>query len=57
MPGLKALARHVCSVADTRPTPGERLPQWLNDVRADDLLGLHNFVAGPSETWLRSPQD
>lgn len=46
-PQLDALTRHVRSFADilTR-LQGERLPQWLNDIRADDLPRLHNFAAG-----------
>jgi hypothetical protein len=46
-PELDALTRHVRSFADmlTR-LKAERLPQWLNDVRADNLPRLHNFAAG-----------
>jgi transposase len=46
-PELDALARHVRSFADMLVRlQGERLPQWITDIQADDLPRLHNFAAG-----------
>ncbi|WP_207312381.1 transposase [Lentzea alba] len=45
-PELNALARHVRSFADMLVRlQGERLPQWINEIQADDLSRLHNFAA------------
>jgi transposase len=46
-PGLDALTRHVRSFAITlTERQGERLPQWLDAVRQDDLPSLHTLAAG-----------
>lgn len=46
-PELDALSGHVRSFADMLVhLRGERLPQWLADVQANDLPRLHNFAAG-----------
>ncbi|RSD16346.1 ISL3 family transposase [Amycolatopsis eburnea] len=46
-PELTALVEHVGTFADMLTTlQGERLGQWLVDVRGDDLPSLHNFAAG-----------
>jgi transposase len=46
-PELDALTRHVRSFADMLvQLQGERLPQWINDIHADNLPRLHNFATG-----------
>jgi hypothetical protein len=46
-PELDALTRHVRAFADMLVhLKGERLPQWINDIQADNLPKLHNFAAG-----------
>ncbi|MFJ9186440.1 transposase [Streptomyces anulatus] len=46
-PELEALTGHVRSFGQM-PTErqGERLPQWLDAVRRDNLPGLHSLAAG-----------
>ncbi|MFI6063309.1 ISL3 family transposase [Streptomyces sp. NPDC051286] len=46
-PELDALTRHVHSFATMlTERQGERLPEWLDAVRADDLPSLHTLAAG-----------
>ncbi|MER6075226.1 hypothetical protein ABT187_41850 [Streptomyces sp. NPDC001817] len=46
-PELDALTRHVRSFAVMlTERRGERLPEWLDAVRQDDLPGLHTLAAG-----------
>lgn len=46
-PELKALAGHVRSFAQIlTERQGERLPEWLDAVRRDDLPSLHTLAAG-----------
>nr|WP_248296136.1 transposase [Streptomyces sp. S1D4-11] len=46
-PELEALTRHVCSFAQIlTERQGQRLPEWLDAVRQDDLPGLHTLAAG-----------
>ncbi|MGW2101545.1 ISL3 family transposase [Streptomyces olivaceoviridis] len=46
-PELDALTGHVRSFAQMlTERQGERLPQWLDAVRQDDLSSLHTLVAG-----------
>lgn len=46
-PELDALTRHVRSFAAMLPgRQGERLPDWLDAVRQDDLPSLHTLAAG-----------
>ncbi|MFI6857946.1 transposase [Streptomyces sp. NPDC050416] len=46
-PELKALAGHVRSFAQIlTERQGQRLPEWLDAVRQDDLPGLHTLVVG-----------
>ncbi|MFE1383517.1 hypothetical protein ACFW6S_31680 [Streptomyces sp. NPDC058740] len=46
-PELDALTGHVRSFAQMlTERQGERLPQWLDAVRQDDLPSLHNGRAG-----------
>ncbi|MEV4997047.1 ISL3 family transposase [Streptomyces niveus] len=46
-PELNALTGHVRSFAQMlMKRQGERLPQWLDDVRQDDLPSLHTLAAG-----------
>ncbi|MFI2765241.1 hypothetical protein ACH5A3_41530 [Streptomyces echinatus] len=46
-PELDALTRHVRSFATTlTERKGERLPDWLDAVRQDDLPSLHTLAAG-----------
>ncbi|MFE2143204.1 ISL3 family transposase [Streptomyces sp. NPDC059456] len=46
-PELDALARHVRSFGQMlSERQGERLPQWLDAVRQDNLPGLHTLAAG-----------
>lgn len=45
-PELEALTGHVRSFAQIlTERQGERLPQWLDAVRQDDLPGLHHTLA------------
>ncbi|WP_304414220.1 transposase [Kitasatospora sp. NRRL B-11411] len=47
MPELDALTRHVRSFAVMlTERQGERLPEWLDAVRQDDLPNLHTLAAG-----------
>ncbi|MCX4406458.1 MULTISPECIES: transposase [unclassified Streptomyces] len=46
-PELEALTRHVRSFAQIlTERQGQRLPEWLDAVRQDDLPGLHTLAAG-----------
>ncbi|WP_461091580.1 ISL3 family transposase [Streptomyces incanus] len=46
-PELDALARHVRSFARIlTELEGQRLPEWLDAVRNDELPGLHTLAAG-----------
>ncbi|MEU9230753.1 transposase [Streptomyces massasporeus] len=46
-PELDALTRHVRSFAVMlTDRQGERLPDWLDTVRQDDLPSLHTLAAG-----------
>ncbi|MER5853564.1 ISL3 family transposase [Streptomyces sp. NPDC002012] len=46
-PELDALTRHVRSFATMlTDRQGERLPEWLDAVRQDDLRSLHTLAAG-----------
>ncbi|MCP3770711.1 MULTISPECIES: transposase [unclassified Streptomyces] len=46
-PELDALTSHVRSFGQMlTERQGERLPQWLDAVRRDDLSGLHTLAAG-----------
>ncbi|MFG2636763.1 transposase [Streptomyces sp. NPDC048362] len=46
-PDLEALAGHVRSFAQILTgRQGQRLPEWLDAVRQDDLPGLHTLAAG-----------
>ncbi|WP_256215554.1 transposase [Streptomyces sp. Ag109_O5-10] len=46
-PELDALTRHVRSFAVMlTERRGERLPEWLDAVRQDDLPSLHTLAAG-----------
>lgn len=46
-PELRALTRHVRTFGTMlTQLHGNQLPQWIKDVRADDLPGLHTFVNG-----------
>jgi transposase len=46
-PELDALTGHVRSFAQMlSERQGERLPQWLDAVRQDDLPSLHTLAAG-----------
>nr|WP_225634599.1 transposase [Streptomyces solaniscabiei] len=46
-PELDALARHVRSFGQMlTQLRGERLPEWIAAVRADDLPSLHTFING-----------
>lgn len=46
-PELDALVRHVRSIATMlTERRGERLPDWLDAVRQDDLPSLHTLAAG-----------
>ncbi|MFF5018877.1 hypothetical protein [Streptomyces sp. NPDC001165] len=46
-PELDALTGHVRSFGQMlTERQGERLPQWLDAVRQDDLPGLHTLAAG-----------
>ncbi|WP_443068966.1 ISL3 family transposase [Streptomyces sp. NBC_01361] len=46
-PELDALTRHVRSFAQIlTERQGQRLPEWLDAVRQDDLPGLHTLAAG-----------
>jgi transposase len=46
-PELDALTGHVRSFAQMlTERQGERLPQWLDAVRRDDLTSLHTLAAG-----------
>lgn len=46
-PELDALTTHVRSFAQMfTERQGERLPQWLDAVRRDDLPSLHTLAAG-----------
>ncbi|MFB7466181.1 transposase [Streptomyces sp. NPDC056224] len=46
-PELDALTRHVRSFATMlTDRQGERLPEWLDAVRQDDLPSLHTLAAG-----------
>ena len=46
-PELDALTGHVRSFAQMlTQREGERLSQWLEEVRRDDLPGLHTLAAG-----------
>ncbi|MEV7346093.1 transposase [Streptomyces sp. NPDC093544] len=46
-PELDALVGHVRSFAQMlTERQGERLPQWLDAVRRDDLPSLHTLAAG-----------
>ncbi|MET7520307.1 hypothetical protein ABZS88_44600 [Streptomyces sp. NPDC005480] len=47
-PELDALTGHLRSFGQMlTERQGERLPQWLDAVRRDDLPGLHTLAAGP----------
>ncbi|MFD8216830.1 transposase [Streptomyces sp. NPDC059697] len=46
-PELEAPTRQVCSFAQIlTERQGQRLPEWLDAVRQDDLPGLHTLAAG-----------
>ncbi|MFF4321204.1 transposase [Streptomyces sp. NPDC001568] len=46
-PELDALAGHVRSFGQMlTQLQGERLPEWIAAVRADDLPSLHTFING-----------
>ncbi|MFI8816757.1 MULTISPECIES: transposase [unclassified Streptomyces] len=46
-PELEALTGHVRSLGQMlTERQGERLPQWLDAVRRDNLPGLHTLAAG-----------
>jgi transposase len=46
-PELDATRRHVGAFAHMiRDLRGDRLPDWMDRVRADDLPALHSFVTG-----------
>ncbi|MFC8239194.1 hypothetical protein [Streptomyces sp. NPDC057284] len=46
-PELEALTGHVRSFAQVlTERQGERLPEWLDAVRQDDLPSLHTLAAG-----------
>ncbi|MEU5973000.1 transposase [Streptomyces globisporus] len=46
-PELEALTGHVRSFAQIlTERQGQRLPEWLDAVRQDDLPGLHTLAAG-----------
>ncbi|MFE5550037.1 transposase [Streptomyces sp. NPDC056534] len=46
-PELDALTRHVRSFGQMlTQRQGERLPEWIAAVRADDLPSLHAFASG-----------
>ncbi|MET7931813.1 transposase [Streptomyces sp. NPDC005349] len=46
-PELEAFTRHVRSFAQIlTERQGQRLPEWLDAVRQDDLPGLHTLAAG-----------
>ncbi|MFE2095225.1 transposase, partial [Streptomyces sp. NPDC059460] len=46
-PEMDALTSHVRSFGQMlTERQGERLPQWLDAVRRDDLPGLHTLAAG-----------
>ncbi|MBT2400881.1 transposase [Streptomyces sp. ISL-100] len=46
-PEIDALTRHVRSFATMlTEREGERLPDWLDAVRQDDLPSLHTLAAG-----------
>ncbi|MEV6335476.1 transposase [Nocardia vinacea] len=46
-PELDATRRHVGAFAVImRDLRGDRLPEWITKVRADDLPALHSFATG-----------
>lgn len=46
-PELAATRRHVGAFAImTRDLRGDRLPEWMDLIRADDLPALHSFATG-----------
>ncbi|MFJ2562654.1 transposase [Streptomyces sp. NPDC094154] len=46
-PELDALTRHVRSFGQMlTQRQGERLPDWIAAVRADELPSLHTFISG-----------
>ncbi len=46
-PELEATCRHVGAFAVMkRDLRGDRLPEWMSQVRADNLPALHSFVTG-----------
>ena len=52
-PELNALTGHVREFAEMiRELHGDRLPEWMDKVQADDLPAMHSFVIG-----LRRDQD
>ncbi|MFF1444604.1 hypothetical protein [Streptomyces sp. NPDC058295] len=56
-PEIDALTRHVRSFATMlTERQGERLPDWLNAVRQDDLPSLHTLApASPATSTPSSP--
>ncbi|MFI8242641.1 hypothetical protein ACIF83_36265 [Streptomyces sp. NPDC085866] len=57
-PELDALTRHIRSFAVMlTDRQGERLPDWLDAVRQDDLPSCHTLAAGIDATSTPSPPD
>ncbi|MFE6848689.1 ISL3 family transposase [Streptomyces sp. NPDC057686] len=53
-PEIDALTRHVRSFATMlTERQGERLPDWLDAVRQDELPSLHTLAAGIDRPWRR----
>src|SRR4051794_32526622 len=56
-PGVVSMTRSVRDFTDLmNKHHGERLPDWMLPVQADNLPALHSLVTACAATWTRSPQ-